>query len=70
MGCNFLLVLSIDLGKYHVRMLLGHLFIGRRKRTAGTAPGRPEINDNEIVVVDGIFEIFFIQFNNRHNGLQ
>ncbi len=65
-ACEFCLVFGVDLGEHDIGMVLRSLFVDRREAAAGTAPRRPEINDDDIVVGYDLLEIVFVYFNGSH----
>src|SRR5690242_19739605 len=57
LGGQFLFGLGVDLGEDHVGMLLRGGLEGRRKRTARSAPRCPEIDQHDLVVIDGVMKL-------------
>src|SRR5690606_7728109 len=61
-----LLLVGVHLDEADVLVLFGRLLEGRRERLAGTAPGRPEVDDDDVVAGDGLVEAFGDQLGNGH----
>ena len=68
MHCDLLLLLGVHFGKDDLRMFVRQFFIGRREGSTGAAPGRPEIDDHEIIVGNGLLEGIFVQVYDGHGG--
>ena len=49
MARDLLFLFGVYLREHDVGMVFRYLFVGRRKRTTGTAPGRPEIDQNRFI---------------------
>ena len=55
-GGQRLLGLGVDLAEDHVVVALGRGLEDRGELHARTAPGRPEVDDDDVVVDDGLLE--------------
>ena len=56
-GGEFLLGLGVDLGVHDVGVLVGRRGERRREGATRSAPRRPEIDQHDLVVVDGVVEL-------------
>ena len=63
-----LLLLGVDLGEDHVGVALGDLLVDRREAAAGAAPRRPEVDQHQVVVLDGLLERRVGQLHYGHVG--
>src|SRR5690606_13759891 len=61
-----LLVVGVHLDEADVRVFLGGLLEGRRERLAGAAPGRPEVDHDDVVAGDGLVELLGDKVGNCH----
>src|SRR5262249_47818079 len=54
---ELLLLVGVDLPEDHVRVVAGGLLEGRGEPTAGSAPGSPEVEDDDATGLDGLPEV-------------
>jgi hypothetical protein len=66
MTCQGLMFFSIHLGKRDAFMFFGRSLENRCETFARSAPGRPEVDYDKIVVENDFFEILLIEFQDRH----
>ena len=50
-------------------MILCNLLEGFGERQAGIAPRRPEVDDNQLVLLNGFLEIGFGKFDDGHDAI-
>ena len=69
-GGEVLLRLGVDLAEHDVGVGLGRRLVGRREVAAGAAPGRPEVEEHDGVLLHGVVEVLGGEFEGGHVRLQ
>ena len=63
---QFLFDFGVDLGEDDVGVFFGCGVVNRRKSATGATPWRPEIDDDNVVALDGGFKIVLGEFDDGH----